>query len=44
MTPRTATIGDTQIRWLEQDDEGTPIVLVHRIPTSPALWRHVTPA
>jgi hypothetical protein len=43
MTPRTATIGDTPIRWLEQDGDGTPIVLVHGIPTSPALWRHVTP-
>ncbi len=32
MTPRTATIGDTQIRWLEQDGDGTPIVLVHGIP------------
>ncbi len=43
MTPRTATIGDTPTRWLEQDGDGTPIVLVHGIPTSPALWRHVTP-
>jgi pimeloyl-ACP methyl ester carboxylesterase len=43
MTPNTATIGDTPMRWLEQDGTGTPIVLVHGIPTSPALWRHVTP-
>jgi pimeloyl-ACP methyl ester carboxylesterase len=43
MTPRTQTIGDTPIRWLEQEGTGTPIVLVHGIPTSPALWRHVTP-
>jgi pimeloyl-ACP methyl ester carboxylesterase len=43
MTPRTETIGDTPIRWLEQDGTGTPIVLVHGIPTSPALWRYVTP-
>jgi pimeloyl-ACP methyl ester carboxylesterase len=43
MTPRTETIDDAPIRWLEQDGTGTPIVLVHGIPTSPALWRHVTP-
>lgn len=29
-------------RWLERGS-GTPIVLVHGIPTSPALWRHVMP-
>jgi pimeloyl-ACP methyl ester carboxylesterase len=43
MTPRTATLDDTPVRWLEQDGTDTPIVLVHGIPTSPALWRHVTP-
>lgn len=30
------------MRWEEQG-EGTPVVLVHGIPTSPALWRHVMP-
>jgi pimeloyl-ACP methyl ester carboxylesterase len=43
MNEHTATINDTPIRWLEQDGEGVPIVLVHGIPTSPALWRHVVP-
>ncbi|MGE0026365.1 MAG: alpha/beta fold hydrolase [Thermoleophilia bacterium] len=30
------------IRWLE-DGDGDPLVLVHGIPTGPALWRHVAP-
>jgi pimeloyl-ACP methyl ester carboxylesterase len=30
------------IRWLEHG-EGPPVVLVHGIPTSPRLWRHVMP-
>jgi pimeloyl-ACP methyl ester carboxylesterase len=30
-------------RWLEHGD-GPAVVLVHGIPTSPALWRHVVPA
>ncbi len=42
MTSRTATIDGTPVRWLEQG-EGQPVVLVHGIPTSPALWRHVVP-
>ena len=42
MQSRTATIDGTPIRWLEQG-AGTPVVLVHGIPTSPALWRHVVP-
>lgn len=29
-------------RWIEGGD-GFPVVLVHGIPTSPGLWRHVTP-
>lgn len=29
-------------RWLEHG-EGRPVVLVHGIPTSPQLWRHVLP-
>jgi pimeloyl-ACP methyl ester carboxylesterase len=40
---RTATVADTTVRWLEQHGEGIPVVLVHGIPTSPALWRHVVP-
>jgi pimeloyl-ACP methyl ester carboxylesterase len=39
---RTATVDGTPIRWLEQGT-GAPVVLVHGIPTSPALWRHVVP-
>lgn len=30
------------MRWEEQG-EGTPVVYVHGIPTSPRLWRHVIP-
>ena len=30
------------MRWEEQG-AGTPVVLVHGIPTGPALWRHVMP-
>jgi pimeloyl-ACP methyl ester carboxylesterase len=39
---RTALVDGTAIRWLEQGT-GSPVVLVHGIPTSPALWRHVMP-
>ena len=42
MQERTATVGDVPVRWLEQGS-GTPVVLVHGIPTSPVLWRHVAP-
>lgn len=31
-----------QMRWLERGS-GTPVVLVHGIPTGPRLWRHVMP-
>ena len=30
------------LRWEEQG-AGDPVILVHGIPTSPALWRHVVP-
>ncbi len=40
---RTASVGGIPVRWLEMDGAGTPVVLVHGIPTSPALWRHVMP-
>jgi len=39
---RTTDVDGVTVRWLEQG-EGTPVVLVHGIPTSPALWRHVVP-
>ncbi|MBW3648341.1 MAG: alpha/beta fold hydrolase, partial [Actinobacteria bacterium] len=37
-----ADIDGTPVRWLEQGN-GLPLVLVHGIPTSPSLWRHVMP-
>ncbi len=42
MQTRTATVDGTPMRWLKQGS-GPPVVLVHGIPTSPALWRHVMP-
>jgi pimeloyl-ACP methyl ester carboxylesterase len=39
---RGATIDGTSMRWLERG-QGPVVVLVHGIPTSPALWRHVLP-
>lgn len=39
---RTAHLDGTPVRWLEQGT-GQPVVLVHGIPTSPTLWRHVAP-
>ncbi|QRK12549.1 alpha/beta fold hydrolase [Archangium violaceum] len=43
MEPRSARIGDIQMRWYEYG-VGRPLVLLHGIPTSPRLWRHVVPA
>jgi pimeloyl-ACP methyl ester carboxylesterase len=31
-----------QMRW-EESGDGEPVVLLHGIPTSPRLWRHVVP-
>ncbi len=31
------------MRWLERPGSGPPVVLIHGIPTSPELWRYVTP-
>lgn len=42
MTTHDALIDGIPIRW-EEHGEGTPVVLVHGIPTSPDLWRHVVP-
>jgi pimeloyl-ACP methyl ester carboxylesterase len=42
MDSRTASVGGITMRWEEQG-EGVPLVLIHGIPTSPALWRHVVP-
>ena len=35
--------GDLRVRWQETHPEATglPVVLIHGIPTSPGLWRHV---
>lgn len=40
---RHAVVSDLNMRWLEGGGEGIPVVLVHGIPTSPELWRHVMP-
>jgi pimeloyl-ACP methyl ester carboxylesterase len=44
MRERTASDPDEALgfRWLETG-EGPPVVLIHGIPTSPELWRHVLP-
>jgi pimeloyl-ACP methyl ester carboxylesterase len=42
MQSRTRNVNDIRMTWIEQG-EGFPVVLVHGIPTSPALWRHVMP-
>jgi pimeloyl-ACP methyl ester carboxylesterase len=39
---RSVDIDGTTVRWLEAG-EGRPVVLVHGIPTSARLWRHVMP-
>lgn len=44
MRSRTLSVRGIPLRWLEDGPaDGTPVVLVHGIPTSPALWRHVVP-
>ncbi len=42
ISEHTADVDGTPVRWLEQGT-GLPVVLVHGIPTSPMLWRHVLP-
>lgn len=42
MASKTATINGINMRWKEQG-EGLPVVFIHGIPTSPALWRKVLP-
>ncbi|CAN5147730.1 alpha/beta hydrolase [soil metagenome] len=39
---RTEVVDGIRMRW-EERGEGLPLVLVHGIPTSPSLWRHVVP-
>jgi pimeloyl-ACP methyl ester carboxylesterase len=42
MEMHETTVRGIPMRWREAG-EGTPVVLVHGIPTSSALWRHVVP-
>lgn len=42
MSSATANVKGINMRWLDQG-EGMPVVFIHGIPTSPALWRHVLP-
>ena len=42
MQEQQATVRGVPMRWTEVG-EGFPVVLVHGIPTSPALWRQVLP-
>jgi pimeloyl-ACP methyl ester carboxylesterase len=39
---REAVVDGIRMRWQERG-EGVPVVLIHGIPTSPRLWRHVLP-
>ncbi len=42
MQEQERDVDGVRTRWLEHG-EGRPVVLVHGIPTSPRLWRHVIP-
>lgn len=42
MESRTVSAGGVPVRW-EEAGTGFPVVFVHGIPTSPALWRNVIP-
>jgi pimeloyl-ACP methyl ester carboxylesterase len=42
MEAHTTVVSDINMRWLEEGS-GFPLVLIHGIPTSPTLWRHVIP-
>ena len=42
MNSHTMTVDDIEMRW-EETGAGDPVILVHGIPTSPALWRDVVP-
>lgn len=43
MRERREAIDGVPHRWLERDGGDVAVVLVHGIPTSPELWRHVAP-
>lgn len=42
MESHTVSVLDTPVRW-EEAGEGFPVVFIHGLPTSPALWRDVVP-
>jgi pimeloyl-ACP methyl ester carboxylesterase len=42
MESHHTTVRGLPLRW-EESGEGVPVVLIHGIPTAPALWRHVVP-
>ncbi|WP_323764209.1 alpha/beta hydrolase [Marinovum sp.] len=42
MHSHTARVQDIDMRW-QETGTGDPVILVHGIPTGPALWRHVAP-
>lgn len=42
MDMQQKTVGGVTNRWLDHGS-GRPVVLIHGIPTSPRLWRHVMP-
>ena len=42
MEPHFVEASGIPMRWEEAGD-GTPVVFIHGIPTSPRLWRHVVP-
>jgi pimeloyl-ACP methyl ester carboxylesterase len=42
MESRTVDVEGVRMRW-EEEGEGSPVVFIHGIPTSPRLWRHVVP-
>jgi pimeloyl-ACP methyl ester carboxylesterase len=42
MESNTAVVDGIRMRW-EERGTGSPVVLLHGIPTSTALWRHVAP-
>ena len=42
MDSHTGMVDGIAMRW-EEEGDGLPLVLVHGIPTCPALWRHLVP-
>ncbi len=42
MESNTSVVDGIRMPW-EERGTGTPVILLHGIPTSPALWRHVAP-